>query len=97
MNAHSAVLMGPRHPRESRDDLLRGVHGMEDSVTYQAIVEKGEIRGLQRTLLQLGRKRFGQPDDATSLSIRSIQSVERLDKLAERILEANSWSDLFSE
>ena len=70
---------------------------MEDSMTYQAIVQKGQVRGIQDTLWIQGRKRFGQPDDTTALTLRSIQNVERLDKLAERILEAKNWSDLFSE
>ena len=47
------VLMGMRYPRQLVTELLQGVHGMrihgiEESVTYQAIVEEGEIKGTVR-------------------------------------------------
>ena len=65
------VLMGLRYPRPLVAQLLQGVHGMKESVTYQAIVEEGEIKGRaegrvegmvrarQDDLLRLGRRRFG--------------------------------------
>ena len=57
------VLMGLRYPWQLVAQLLQGVHGMKESVTYQAIVEEGEImlRARQDDLLQLGRRRFGAP------------------------------------
>ena len=52
------VLMGMRCPRPLVTQLLQGVHGMrilgmkvhgiEESETYQAIVEEGEIKGMLR-------------------------------------------------
>lgn len=42
------VLMGLRYEREQVEHWLKGVREMEESVTYQAIVEKGEARGLAR-------------------------------------------------
>jgi hypothetical protein len=39
------VLMGLRFPRESVAELLRGVHGMKESDTYQAILEEGRAEG----------------------------------------------------
>ena len=39
------VLMGLRYPPEVVAQLLQGVHGMKDSLTYQAIVEEGRLEG----------------------------------------------------
>src|SRR5262249_3956733 len=38
------VLMGLRYPRALVSQLLQGVHGMKESVTYQAIVEEGVVK-----------------------------------------------------
>src|SRR5262249_47301504 len=48
------VLMGLRFPAKSVSHLLRGVHGMKESVTYQEIVGEGEIRYGHRALLLQG-------------------------------------------
>ena len=52
------VLMGLRYDRVLVEQLLQGVHGMKESVTYQAIVEEGVVKGrlerARRTLLRLG-------------------------------------------
>ena len=42
------VLMGLRYPREMVAELLRGVHGMKESVTYQAILDEGRAEGEAR-------------------------------------------------
>jgi predicted transposase YdaD len=39
------VLMGLRYPRELSGQLLRGVRGMKESVTYMEIFEEGEAKG----------------------------------------------------
>ena len=99
------VLMGARDPGEMVDALLKGVRDMEESVTYQAIIQKGKDIGMREgeakrarsILLNLGRKRFGRPDAPIRASIDSIQSPDRLERLAERILEASSWADLLRQ
>ena len=39
------VLMGLRYSRQLVAQLLQGVHGMKESVTYQAILEEGVVKG----------------------------------------------------
>ncbi len=43
-----SILLGLRYEREQVDYWLKGVREMEDSVTYQAIVEKGLAKGYER-------------------------------------------------
>jgi hypothetical protein len=69
---------------------------MRESVTYMAIIEEGGIEALQRTLLRLGRKKFGQPDEAITAAIKSINDLGRLERMAERLLDVSSWPDLLA-
>ena len=106
------VLMGLRFPRELSSQLLRGVRGMKESVTYMEIFEegeakgeargeakgeaKGEVKGERNLILRLGRKRFGEPDAVTVAALEAITSVERLGQMAERLLEVENWTDLMA-
>jgi hypothetical protein len=42
----------------------------------------------------LGRRRFGEPDEAKRLALRDITDLERLDRLSERLLEVATWQEL---
>jgi predicted transposase YdaD len=107
------VLMGLRYPPELTQQLLRGVRDMKESSTYQEIVKegiaigevrgevRGEARGLvkeaQTIVLRMGAKRFGPPTVRVRKKIESITSVERLELLAERLLDGTSWQELLSK
>ncbi len=99
------VLMGMRYPRQLVTELLQGVHGMrihgiEESVTYQAIVEEGEIKGTVRArqddILQLGRRRFGSTSPNTEAALRGITDPERLTRLVDALLDVSSWDELLA-
>src|SRR5438445_12199426 len=78
------VLLGLRYDRGQIDQLYRGVVGMEESVTYQAILEKGaivgEARGRReealRFIRRLGQKRLGPPDSATETALAAIDDPD---------------------
>lgn len=92
------VLSGLRLDRRQIQNLFQGVRAMRESDTYQAILdegrEEGRVQGAQRTLLSQGRKKFGEPDQATRNALLAITDPERLERLGERLLEVSSWSDL---
>ncbi len=67
---------------------------MEESVTYQAIVEKGMIKDRQAVLLQQGRKKFGAPPSSVEGAVRGIVDMDRLVQLTDRVLEVDSWQEL---
>ena len=71
---------------------------MEDSTTYQEILEKGVSRGLSQgqhhLLLRQGTKRFGSPSPETVATLQRITDAAQLEQLAERILDATGWDDL---
>jgi hypothetical protein len=90
------VLMGLRYPRSLIEQLLRGIHTMKDSVTYQAIVEEGVVKARQEDLLRLGRKRFGSSSESIEMSLRAITDPDRLARLVDRLLDATTWQELLA-
>ena len=67
---------------------------LEESTTYQATLELGEVRALWEVLLMQGRRRFGVPPQATEAALRSIEDRDRLKRMAERLLDVTSWQEL---
>jgi len=90
------VLSGMRVTRDEARRLFRGVTAMHESDTYMAIVEEGELKAARRILLRQGRKRFNEPDAATKAALEAITNVARLERMADRILDASSWQELLA-
>ncbi len=81
------VLMGLRYPRDLVAQLLRGVHGMKDSITCQAIVEGGRVEARQDDVLLLGRQRFGEANAETENALRGIADADRLARMIAALLD----------
>jgi hypothetical protein len=47
-------------------------------------------------VLQLGRKKIGQPGESVRAVIATITDIDRLNSLLERILEVASWDELLT-
>jgi len=77
---------------------------LDDSTTYQGILRKGEAKGLEqgmasearRMLLLIGRKRFGAVPESAEAQLKSITDTARVERMAERILDASGWEDLLA-
>ncbi|HET6251945.1 MAG TPA: hypothetical protein VFE47_29945 [Tepidisphaeraceae bacterium] len=100
----SYIMLGLRYPKEMIAILLTGVRKMKESVTYQAILEEGEARGKvigktegkRDTLVELGAKKFGPPDEETLKKISGVTDLNLLNTMLERLFEASSWEELVS-
>jgi predicted transposase YdaD len=98
------VLLGLRYSAQVAEQLFRGVTSMEESATYQAIVEKGvekgivkgELREAKKFLLFLGSDRFGTPDASISAALDAITDVERLENMGRRLLTVTNWQELLA-
>jgi predicted transposase YdaD len=96
------VLMGLRYTQPLVDKLLEGVTGMEESVTYQAIVAKGvekgrregEVAGLKEALVIVGSQHFGDPDDQVIAALEALEDADQLKRLHTRLRSAAGWHDL---
>jgi predicted transposase YdaD len=96
------ILTGLRLPKqEDVSQLFRGVSlAMRESVTYQAILEEGREEGrveeLHRTILRLGRERFGEADQTIRQNIEAITDIDALEELSLRLLKVSSWAELLT-
>lgn len=79
---------------------------MKESVTYQAILEEGETRGIakgeaqgnaeqaRRMLLLFGRDNLGEPSGAARAALDVVSDVNHLEDLALQVKHAASWEEL---
>ena len=58
-------------------------------------IKEGKTEGIKNTILRQGRKQFGPPDREVVSAIQAIVDVDRLEALADRILDVKSWEELF--
>jgi hypothetical protein len=106
----SYVLCGLRYDPERVAETYRRLSMLlEDSTTYQQILEKGELRGLEKgeirglekgernALLRLGTKLFGPPSAEILAILQDISDRERLGRLVERALEVANWTELVQD
>ena len=100
--AAAYILTGLRLPKpEDVSQVFRGVSiAMRESVTYQAILNEGRNEGrieeLHRTILRLGRERFGEADETIRQSIEAIADIDALEDLSLRLLKVSSWAELLT-
>ena len=105
----SFVLCGLRYNKERVLEMFRSISMlMEESTTYQGILEKGMEKGMEKgrsegrseglvaVLIRLGTKRFGPPTTTLVVELKQITDNERLERLMDRILDAVSWDDLLA-
>ena len=85
---------------------------MRESSTYQAILAEGEAKGkaegkaegeaegalkeARKLLLALGSQRFGAPSAAVRDTLAGIATLQRLERLSERLLDVESWDELLA-
>ena len=83
---------------------------MEESVTYQAIIAKGRIKGIaegiaegkvegkveeaRKMLLLIGDAHLGSPSKSVLNAIQAIAEVEQIEDLARRVNAVPSWEAL---
>jgi predicted transposase YdaD len=91
-----------------REEVLRMIESlrraMRDSWAYQEIVEEGRVEGLAEgraegarlTLLRIGTRRLGQPNPEAVAALEAIRDVERIERMAERVLDAATWAEVLA-
>ncbi len=110
--AATFVLTGLRLPPDEVIRLYEGVHFMsiiEESSAYQIILDKGRAKGLaegkqqgaieelRKTLVRLGRQRFGPPAAEALAALEAITDLSRLEQMSETLLTVANWQELLRE
>jgi hypothetical protein len=67
---------------------------VEESTTYQYIIEQGELKALRRVLLRQGTDKFGAPTKKVKAAIQESENLRRLRRMAVRLLTATSWAEV---
>lgn len=105
----SYFLGGLRYPGPQFARLIMSLKNiLEESSTYQMTLNEGRAKGLvqgkaegaletgRNYLLIQGRKRFGAPAADREAALAAITDPARLERMAERILDATGWDDLLA-
>lgn len=57
--------------------------------------EQGQREALQDLILRVGRRKFGEPDEATIAAVRNISDLAHLDRLVNRIFVV-TWREFLT-
>lgn len=69
---------------------------IRQSLTWQATMNRGEVRALQRTLLRQGTSKFGPPDEATRALSTNQTDLDRLDRMIDNVSAVNTRAELLA-
>src|SRR5262245_63382731 len=87
---------GLRVEKTELANIYDGVRIVHESTAYDMMIEEGELRANHRSLLRLGRQRFGPADPETESAVKAITDLHRLERMIDAVLKANSWQEFVS-
>ncbi len=88
------LLTGLRVRRDAAKRIFRGVPAMQESDTYLMILEEGQEKQAKKTVLLLGGKKLGPPDESIKTRLESVTDLERLDRMILQALTAANWQEI---
>ena len=81
------LLTGLRVRRDVAARIFRGVRAMEES-------DEGQQKQAKKTILLVGEKRLGPPDESIKTRLKSVTELERLDRMILQTVTAASWQEI---
>jgi hypothetical protein len=69
---------------------------LEDSTSYQFILNKGRTEEAKQNLLRLGSQKFGSPPAGVEAAIKDINYRLLLEMITDRLLKAVTWEELLA-
>ena len=99
------ILCGLRYSQTQIENLYRDLNmTLEDSTTYQHILNKGLTQGLtqgrleeaRRMVLRFAAKRLGSAPATTETAILAISDIDRLERMLDRAMDATGWDDVLA-
>ena len=104
--AATQLLMGLRFSSMVIKGIMKGVWNMEESVVYQEIIRKGEIRGEARgeargrietsrsSILLFASHCFGEPTEWQKVELEKIVDADRLARMFKSVPAKTTWEEL---
>lgn len=95
----TSILLTLRFADDNLEALRRLMSNVDLAETAygKIVMEFGEIRHAQKTILRQGGKKFGPAPADVEATVKGIDDLGRLNDLIDRVLEVNSWSELMAE
>jgi len=90
------LLLGLRYDSSLIRQLFEGLRTMQDSSTYQWIVQNSRLTESRTLLMRLATKKYGPPPQEVVQRLNQVAEIERLESLAERVLDATGWDELLT-
>jgi hypothetical protein len=88
------VLLGLRLDRERALNLFRRIRAVEESTTYQYILERGAIAEVQKLVIRHGAPKLGTPNKKVKAAIQELEDLTRLEHMLRSLETAASWNDV---
>jgi hypothetical protein len=86
----SSMHIEPAVAREVIDRVLN----LRDTPGVQLFLKEGAIEHAREIILKQGRVKLGEPTEKQAAKLQAIQDLERLDRIAVKMLSAKSWDAL---
>lgn len=94
------ILMGLRYDNAVIQTIRKEVSEMEESITYQEILNKGQakwrLEEARDFLVLMGTNRLGPPTAAALRKLHAIEDLGRVHRLGLQINAVGSWKDLLA-
>ena len=97
-------VLGLRYSQAVSAQLTRGIWNMWDSKTYREPILAGEARGeargrvmeARRLLVRFAERALGPAPATVQAALEAIDDVERLERLADRLPDVQTWDELLA-
>jgi hypothetical protein len=91
----SAYILASMHVSgEIARNIFRKVKAMQITETYQFILDEGAVKYAREMILEQGELLIGKPNDKQKNKLNAIEDLERLKRIARKVLTAKSWDSL---
>ncbi|MBO0698369.1 MAG: hypothetical protein J2P46_08250 [Zavarzinella sp.] len=84
-------LLGMRYDKSVLRQMFEGIMEKHQSSAYDMLLDMGQERALHKTLLKLGRKKFGPPTPENEVALKAITDLDRLDRMIDTLDQAADW------
>src|SRR5262249_23670790 len=87
------VLLELRYEEAVIDQLIQEVSKMDETLVDRLLARERD----RRTLVKMGRKKFGEPRPEQLEAVREIRDDSKIEALFLRLLDVSTWDELLAE
>jgi hypothetical protein len=69
---------------------------MQESDTYLAIIDEGQVKGAREAILIVGEERFGAPTESVRAQLSALRDLPHLMRMIRRAAKAVSWEEILA-